>query len=63
MTNKLSTKPCPICHKMGIIIGTTKKGKKLLSCGCAVRFKRTKSQKEMDNQFVKTEYGLERIKK
>jgi hypothetical protein len=63
MTTKLSTKPCPICREMGIIIGTTSKGKKLMSCGHSFRFKRTKSQKDLDRGYIKTEWGLEKITK
>ncbi len=60
--NKISMKPCPICQTMGFIIGETNKGKKLLSCGHATHFKKTKSEKDMDRKYIKTEYGLERVK-
>jgi len=60
--DKLSMKPCPICHKMSFIVGQTKNGKKLASCGHAFHFKKTKSQKDMDKKYIKTAYGLERVK-
>lgn len=60
--NKTSMYPCPICHKMMCIIGTTDKGEKLSSCGHKWKFKKTKSQKQMDRKYVVTEYGLELIK-
>ena len=62
MLNKTSQKPCPICRKMSYIIGTDNKGKKIGSCGCSWRFKKTRSQKEMDRKFIKTAWGLEIVK-
>jgi hypothetical protein len=47
---------------MGVVVGKTAKGKKLLSCGHSPSFKKTKSQKDMDRKYVKTDYGLERVK-
>lgn len=60
--NKLSMKPCPICQQMMWVIGRDDKGKKLTSCGHSFRFKQTRSQKDMSRKYVKTEYGLERVK-
>ncbi len=62
MSNKISMKPCPICQKMGMVIGLTEKGKKLLSCGHSPSFKKTKSQKDMDRKYIRTEWGLELVK-
>ena len=62
MKNQNSNHPCPICQKMSYIIGKDNKGKKIGSCGCSWRFKKTRSQKEMDRKYIKTEYGLELIK-
>jgi hypothetical protein len=60
--NKISQKPCPICQQLSITIGCDKKGKKILSCGHTVSFKRTRSEKEMDRKYISTPYGLELIK-
>lgn len=57
--NKISNKPCPICRKMMCIIGSTPKGEKLTSCGHKFKFKRTKSQKDMERKYVETPWGLE----
>lgn len=59
---KLSTKPCPICHLMVDIIGVDNKGKKIASCGHVFKFRRTKSQKDMDRKYITTPYGLEKVK-
>lgn len=60
--NKLSKKPCPICQELGITIGTDKKGKKILSCGHKIKFKKTRSEKDMDRKYISTPYGLELVK-
>jgi hypothetical protein len=61
--SNLSLKPCPICQKMMWVIGTDAKGKKITSCGHKFRFKKTRSQKEMDRKYVQTpDGGLELIK-
>ena len=61
--NKLSKHPCPICRKDMIVIGSTHKGEKLTSCGHKYKFKKTRSQKEMDRRYVRTpDGGLELIK-
>lgn len=57
--NKISKKPCPICQELAITIGSDSKGKKILSCGHKVKFKKTRSQKDMDRKYVQTEFGLE----
>lgn len=59
---KFSSKPCPICHQMTTIIGIDDKGKKIASCGHKFSFKKTKSQKDMDKKYIKTEWGLELVK-
>lgn len=59
MSNKISEKPCPICHKIVMIIGKDDKGKKIASCGHKFKFKQTKSQKDMSRKYVQTEWGLE----
>lgn len=58
----VSQKPCPICRQMVMIIGQDDKGKKIASCGHSFKFKQTKSQKDMNRKYIKTEYGLERVK-
>lgn len=46
------------------IIGTDEKGKKITSCGHKYKFKKTKSQKDMDRKYIKTpDGGLELVKK
>jgi hypothetical protein len=45
-----------------MIIGASPKGEKLTSCGHKYSFKKTRSQKDMDRKYIKTDYGLERIK-
>jgi len=47
---------------MMCVIGTSADGSKITSCGCQFKFKKTKFQKELDRKYIKTEYGLERIK-
>lgn len=59
MSNKISSKPCPICRNMMIIIGQTPKGEKLTSCGHQFKFKKTKSEKDIDRKYIRTEWGLE----
>lgn len=55
--------PCPICREMMWVIGVTKKGEKLTSCGHKFKFKKTRSQKEMDRKYVRTpDGGLELVK-
>lgn len=51
--------PCPICRKNTYVIGISNKGKKIGSCGCTWKFKRTKSQKDLDRKYVKTVWGME----
>lgn len=59
----LSSYPCPICKKKMFIIGKSAKGEKLTSCGHAFKFKKTRSQKEMDRKYVRTpDGGLELVK-
>lgn len=63
MSDKLSMKPCPICRTMMLVIGTDDKGRKLTSCGHRFKFKKTRSQKEMDRKYVRTpDGGLELVK-
>lgn len=60
---QLSLKPCPICQQMMWVIGQDKKGRKLTSCGHRYKFKKTRSQKEMDRKYIRTpDGGLELIK-
>ena len=44
-----------------MIIGQDNKGKKIASCGHRFKFKRTKSQKDMDRKYIRTAYGLELV--
>ena len=60
--SKISQRPCPICREMVILVGEDAKGKKIFSCGHKARFKKTRSQKEMDRKYKETEWGLELIK-
>lgn len=61
MTQKISQKPCPICRKMIVIVGTSPKGEKIGSCGHKWHFKQTKSQKDMKRKYVETPWGLELV--
>lgn len=54
--------PCPICKSIIYILGKTNNGKKIGSCGCTWKFKKTKSQKELDRKYVTTPWGLELVK-
>lgn len=61
---KMSLHPCPICHEMMWVIGKNKKGEKITSCGHNFKFKKTRSQKEMDHKYVRTpDGGLELVRK
>jgi hypothetical protein len=62
MASNYTSFPCPICHEMMIIVGKDKKGKKIASCGHAFKFKKTRSQKEIDRKYVQTPWGLELVK-
>jgi hypothetical protein len=55
----LSNFPCPICHQMIWLVGKTKNGKRIASCGHTFKFKQTKSQKDLDKKYVTTPWGLE----
>lgn len=57
--NNSSMYPCPICTHPMCIIGSDKHGKKIGSCGCSFRFKKTKSEKLMDRKYISTKWGLE----
>lgn len=60
---KLSIKPCPICRANMWVIGATAKGEKITSCGHKFKFKKTRSEKEMDRKYVRTpDGGLELVK-
>lgn len=59
--NKTSVYPCPICKKMMFVVGVNNKDKKIGSCGCTWKFKKTKSKKKMDNKYIKTPWGLELV--
>lgn len=53
---------CPFCLNLQIKIGT-KKGKKLLACGHAFKFKKSRSEKELDRKYIRTlDGGLELVK-
>lgn len=53
---------CPFCKTLQSFIGV-QKNKKVLNCGHAISFKKTRSQKEMDRKYVRTaDGGLELIK-
>jgi hypothetical protein len=56
---KMTGQPCPICSQVMFIIGKTKRGEKLTSCGHKYKFKKTRSEKEMDRKYVQTPWGLE----
>jgi hypothetical protein len=57
----VSKHPCPICKEMMLVIGESPKGEKLTSCGHKYSFKKTRSQKEADRKYIKTEWGLEKV--
>lgn len=61
---KISLKPCPICQQMMWVVGMDSKGKKMTSCGHKFKFKKTRSQKDMDRKYVSTpDGGLELVRK
>lgn len=62
MAHNYTSFPCPICHQMMIIVGRDKKGKKIASCGHVFKFKKTRSQKDIDRKYVQTPWGLELVK-
>jgi hypothetical protein len=47
---------------MVMIIGQDSRGKKIASCGHKFKFKKTKSQKDMDRKYIETPWGLELVK-
>lgn len=56
--------PCPICSQKMYIIGVSKKGKKITSCGHSFKFKKSRSEKEIDRNYIRTpDGGLELIRK
>lgn len=55
--SKPSLRPCPICKNIIFVIGVNNKGKKIGSCGCTWKFKKTKSAKDLDRKYVKTADG------
>lgn len=58
----ISKHPCPICRNPEMfIIGQSDKGEKITSCGHKFSFKKTRSQKINERQYIKTEWGLERV--
>ena len=59
---QISQHPCPICQEMVCIVGSTAKGEKLVSCGHKFKFKKTRSQKDMDKKYVRMPWGLELVK-
>lgn len=63
MNIKKSEYPCPICKKIIWIIGTDSKGRKIGSCGCVWKFRKTRSQKDIDRKYIKTPDGGLEIKK
>jgi hypothetical protein len=56
-TVKPSMRPCPICKNIIFVIGVNNKGKKIGSCGCTWKFKKTKSSKDLDRKYVRTADG------
>ncbi len=62
MSDGLSKRPCPICKEIIWIVGKSKSGESIASCGHSFKFKKTKSQKEFDKKYVSTPWGLELIK-
>lgn len=55
--------PCPICRTIIYVVGHDFKGRKIGSCGCVWKFKKTRSQKEMDRKYIRTpDGGLELVK-
>lgn len=60
---KPSMRPCPICRDIIFVIGVNSKGKKIGSCGCTWKFKKTKSAKDLDRKYVRTPDGGLEIKK
>jgi len=61
--NNISKFPCPICKEVIFVVGKDHKGKTIGSCGHSWKFAKTRSQKELDRKYIRTEYGLELVKK
>lgn len=59
--NKLSMHPCPICQKSMFVTGRAANGASLTSCGHKFKFKKTKSEKIADREWIRTPWGLERV--
>jgi hypothetical protein len=57
MTQNL--RPCPICKEMVFVMGKDKKNFTMVSCGHKYRFKMSRSQKDLERKYIKTEFGLE----
>lgn len=57
---KISVHPCPICKKEMFITGRSATGASLTSCGHKFSFKKTKSEKVADREWVRYPWGLER---
>ena len=49
---------CPICKTSELFLAI-QGSKKLLGCGHKIKFKKTRSQKDFDRKYVKTENGYE----
>lgn len=53
---------CPFCMSLQLRIGS-KGGKKLLACGHAFAFKKSRSAKELDRKYARTLDGGLELKK
>lgn len=47
---------CPHCRDLQVLIGR-KNNKKMLACGHLIKFKKTKSAKDLDRKYVSTPDG------
>jgi hypothetical protein len=56
-----SVYPCPICKKNMWVIGKDEKGNSVSSCGHSWSFKKSRSQKELERKYIRTEWGLELV--
>lgn len=61
MSSKVLTRPCPICRDLVFVTQRYNNGYLLASCGHKFRFKKTKSEKIMDRNFIVRPWGLEKV--
>lgn len=58
MKDQASKRYCPICKKIVFFFGKVE-GETLTSCGHTWSFNKSRSQKDFDRKYIKTEWGFE----